>query len=63
MVRTLPSLSHKCRVIHPIKLKIGDRKVPGYFSGESMGGRGNNDKEKEDKIIKKILNVSTIEKE
>ena len=30
---------------------------------ESMGGRGNNDKEKEDKIIKKILNVSTIEKE
>ena len=43
MVRTLPSLSHKCRVIHPIKLKIGDRKVPGYFSGESMGGRGTPD--------------------
>ena len=29
---------------------------------ESMGGSGDNDIEKEDKIIKKITNVTTIDK-
>jgi hypothetical protein len=29
---------------------------------EAMGGYGNNDIEKEDKIIKNISNVTTIEK-
>ncbi len=30
---------------------------------EAMGGAGNNDKEKEDKIIRNILKVTTIERD
>jgi hypothetical protein len=55
----------KFKDIHPDCIKASSKYSDQYnkIIVESMGGSGNNDNEKEDKIIKKITSVTIIDKE